>query len=435
MLLPRKVLYVVLAFCVAVWLLTNNQAEEVLTAAPHRLAEPADELSGKQTTEQAVRKAVDLCNRDNKNNKNGHVSCILIRNAVVTSSAVHAPEVDNSNLPRQFPPLGASRHHMRPIRFSSEASNLDCEAVEVGHFQSPVIGAHWENAWHTIADFFVMLFHTLQPVLRENIRVVWFTRTGRGQLNKGCSTGPECRQQTLFDPFARFFSPANIKFVEDGAPPVRVKYLIVGLNTRCSPIPTEDVGTAECQKNLRELRDKLLEVYDIPLQRNASKVCPSVHFMSRQGDRYRHITPFDDLQLQLKRKYGDAFPGCTGGVRVLKITSRMSFRDQLLSIYNNSVLVAGRGGGTALSIFLPSGGLYVSLSGFDRWSPYRDLVPAWITLRHVEVDLVHHEDWRKPPQWFGSGKNRYIDPNRAAYRVDPVPVSSRIVENIVQWAK
>ena len=215
---------------------------------------------------------------------------------------------------------------------------------------------------------------------------------------------------------------------------VHVDYLVIGLNTRCSPIATENVGVPVCQVALRGVREKLLQVYNIPPTVVHSKSdCPTIHLMSRQGEKYRHVTPFAEMNNALEKEFLSRLGCGKTNISIFRIVRSMSFADQVRSITNCSVLVAGRGGGTALSIFLPQGGLYVSLSSFDKWSPYRDLVPHWISLRHVEVGLVHHEDYRRPAQVFGSGKNKYIDPNRAAYLVKPKETSAKILDAIVEW--
>jgi hypothetical protein len=155
------------------------------------------------------------------------------------------------------------------------------------------------------------------------------------------------------------------------------------------------------------------------------KRCPETHFMSRQGDVYRHMTPFDAVVEELRASY--VARGCDPdrSLAVLKLSSSLPFAEQVRSVANRTVLVAGRGGGTTLSIFLPDGGLYLSVSGFDRWSPFRDLVPRWVRLEHLEVALVHHMDPSRPPQQFKAGGKGYVDPNRAAYRIDPADKISR----------
>lgn len=429
--------------CIAVYLMLFPVGNETESTHASIVANEAPNTGGEHPNSQPeelelARRAVDLCNADLRNNKRRHIGCVLIRNAVVRDNAVYLDPLHNRDLQlQQYPPDGATRHHMKPIRFihqnglhASFSAIPAQELIGLAYYQAPVIGAHWINAWHTIADFFVTLFHTVQPLLDHKSNVTWLTRTAKGQLNKGCATPSQCSRLALFEPFSRLFGH-RVVFVDDAsAGSIYVKHLVVGLNTRCSPIPTEEVGVPLCQSNLRSVRDTLLMLFDIPHVRTVSVEearCPTVHIMSRQGDYYRHMTPFPDLISEMRRLFAVAYPTCAEALHVIKLSGKMSFREQILSVYNHSVLFAGRGGGTAYSIFVPDGGVYVSVSGFDQWSPYRDLIPKWIHLEHITVDLVHHEDWRKPPLWFGSGKSRYQDPNRAAYLVKPTEVAEKTI--------
>lgn len=412
----------------------SSRASESDAAAVTQVPEsiPIQTVAVANVIDHTLDQAVRQCNEDRRNNLGGHVSCILLRNAVVTNSEVRYERSSNSGISLdRFPPGRATRHHMKQIILTPADNVVDAalRRVEVGYYQSPVKGAHWENAWHTIADFFVMLFHTVEPI--SKLSPVWFTRTGMDQLRQGCHDPKSCASNTLFDPFAKYFN-GGVVFVTSTMEPVFVAYLVIGINTRCSPIATEDVGVKACQDNLRAVRERLLSIYDITSTNVQPKMCPTIHMMSRQGEKYRHITPFLEMNDALAGEISSRLR-CIGTVTIIRIGRSMSFADQIRSVANFSVLIAGRGGGTALSIFLPVGGLYVSLSSFDRWSPYRDLVPNWIQLKHVEVGLVHHEDFRRPAQVFGSGKNRYVDPNRAAYLVKPREVATKIVDAIVEW--
>lgn len=397
------------------------------------------------------------CNRDLKNNVDRHVGCFVVRNAVFWNGRVRFHRSENAELPQEFPGrLSApSRHHMRSISlqawrdadeerqaFSSTASTptsmspnaIAMRNVTLAYYQAPVIGAQYRNAWHTFGDFFTMLHHTVAPLMyegnstrkwsREVIPPLWWlTRTARTQLRKDCASQEQCQQSVLFDPFAQLFE-GRVSFV-DVAPqsplPLRVEYLLIGLNSRCSPIPTDDVEIEECHVNLELVRDRVLAMYGHGPQRavtEAERKCPQVHIMSRQGDHYRHMTPFNELLQHLTTEFNKTFEGCPlSNLQVIKLTSKMPFVDQILSLRNVTVLWAGRGGGTAYSIFLPTGGVYISISGSDRWSPYRGLVPRWIHMTHQRAKLVHPDDWRRPPPVFRSKSGSYTDPNRAAYLV------------------
>lgn len=429
LLMPAVVLVLFLWFDVH-----STALEKSDTIAPQDGSPIPSALSTQQTDSSSkIENAIRQCNADTRNNFGGHISCILVRNAVLTYNEVRYDRNSNVALSAKFPPGRPTRHHMKQIVLtpSDEIRGPTQRHFEVGYFQSPVKGAHWENAWHTIADFFFMMFHTVEPF--SSLNPVWFTRTGKDQLRQGCYDQATCMANSLFDPFVKYFS-GNVVFVTPSMDPVHVEYLVVGLNTRCSPIATEDVGSTVCQEALQGVRHKLLKAYNIPVPVVHSKHdCPTIHLMSRQGEKYRHITPFSELNDSLEKELESRLGCGKTNIHTIRIGRSMSFADQIRSIVNNSVLIAGRGGGTALSIFLPEGGLYISLSSFDRWSPYRDLIPSWIQLRHVEVGLVHHEDHRRPAQIFGSGKNKYVDPNRAAYLVNPKEVATKVVDTIVEW--
>ena len=102
-------------------------------------------------------------------------------------------------------------------------------------------------------------------------------------------------------------------------------------------------------------------------------------------------------------------------MQVISLSGKVPFEEQLNSVRNSTVLLAGRGGGTGLSMFLPSGGIFLSVSGSDRWNPTRDLVPSWISLVHYEAQMVHHESPKKPPLRFSGGA---VDANRCGYVVN-----------------
>ena len=107
----------------------------------------------------------------------------------------------------------------------------------------------------------------------------------------------------------------------------------------------------------------------------------------------------------------------------------MTFKDQIAKLQNTSLLIAGRGAGTALAIFLPIGAGYLSVSAMDRWHPTRNVIPRGYVLDHHTVRLVHHFDPRKPPQKFTTGKGQsYVDANRAGYLVDPDSLANAAVD-------
>jgi hypothetical protein len=392
-------------------------------------------------TSTRVLEAVTRCNADPKNSAKGSPSCLLLEDAVITVAGriLFDPKAGrNADIfklmdggttptgPFTFPFRGKSRHHMRPVKLEAVTEGQTIAdampaATEVGVYQEAVIGAMYLNMWHSFSDFCLMLFHTVSIFVAEpgvETPLTWVTATSRETLGSGCGTATHCLAKSLFKPFRLIFSD-RIVFVGDVAAPIRFRYLIIGINTRCSPVPTEAVGVPVCQQNIRAMRDFFLRRYGFDARRRtrpADARCPSVHVMSRQNDKYRRITPFDAMMAALRAAY--TARGCDPGqLHIVSLTNRMSFGDQIATIANSTVLLAGRGGGTGLSIFLPVGGGYLSVSGDDEWNPYRDLVPAWITLQHYRAKLVHHENHNKPPQLFG--KKGYVDANRCGYVVQP----------------
>ena len=373
----------------------------------------------------------------------------------------------------------------------------------VGLFQPPVIGAQYHNLWHTFTDYASMLFHTASPLLlppsaladeddgtntavadraakaRGNVAeardrdggnngtaasvVTWVTVAPRQQLGKGCATAGECGKLSLFDPFRRLFANHAHFVGAGGRAPTgggggdarRYRFLIVGANTRCCPVPTEGVGVPLCTRNLRRMRDYFLRLYGLPAAPRAGRlpgeevvpvsssatappvasspssppssaagvvVCPHVHVMSRQSERYRRMTPWPDILAALRGLYRAR--GCPEGhIRPVALSGALSFADQVRSVANASVLVAGRGGGTGLAMFLPVGGVYLSVSGPDRWNPWRDLEPPWLTVRHHRAQLVHHENPSLPPQKFKGGG---VDANRCGYKVVPAQLAADV---------
>jgi hypothetical protein len=432
-------------------------------AAPSPAAPIDDPRRASVTTDSGVlaEYALSACRADEHNTPGSHKSCILLRNAVVTSEEIFFEEemlLDGDKVGPvgpQFPApatskLMRSRFQLKPYRLTKAVAGhppppAAGRRTTFAILQGPVSGAQWLNVWHTIGDFFTTLFDTAQPFFEmggPEVDLEWITRPALQQVGKGCSSGSECRRLSLFEPFAKLFR-GRVTFMEPQMEPLHASFLLVGINTRCCPIPMTGVGTEYCQRNLRAARDAILRMYSLPTDLRAadvgrlpsaerddrqpassSRACPEAHLMSRQGDVYRHMTPFKDIVEDLQASFGRR--GCdAASLRVVKLSGGLPFGEQVRSVANMSVLIAGRGGGTTLSMFLPQGGLYLSVSGFDRWSPFRDLVPSWIHLEHLEVQLVHHTDPSRPPQSFKAGGKSYVDPNRAAYRVDPPSKISR----------
>lgn len=394
--------------------------------------------------EALLENAVRACNADVRNNPRGHAGCLLLRDVVIDGDKFHYDAARNPAAPQvvaPFPVIGATRHHMAPITlqpykssalFAAAPATRDAAVgAEVVYYQSPVLGAMWVNMWHTLADYFLMVFHTVGDlVVNHGVPLHFMTRTGKAALRKGCATPEACEAMALFSPFATLFSRGKFSFLHEGRKKSRHAFVLIGINTRCSPIATEELAVPECHAALRGMRDFLLSRNALdPLAAVSSerRRCPTVHFMSRQGDKYRHMTPFEDSVAAVRRELQRrGCPSTENDVRVIKLHGGMSFAEQVRSVNNHTVLIAGRGGGTALMPFLPIGGGFLSVSGFDKWNPFRDLEPAWLAIHHYEAQLVHHENPQSPPQKFCSKGKCYVDPNRAAYRIDPTALAAAL---------
>ena len=451
----RRIVLLVLPFLLVMWMLGRQSASlnsDIVEGAAPATSDVRDGVSqgttrvpGAVTSDAAAlaEYALSSCRAD-EHNTPGHKSCILLKNAIVTHDMIYYEEEirldgDRSAVGDVFPAPPSSKHmrsrfQLKPYVLKKVAPGdrpvQTSRRTTFAMLQGPVSGAQWLNVWHTIADFFSTLYDTAQPFFEMGGKAVdleWITRPALHHVGKGCATGVDCRRLSLFDPFERLFG-GRVTFMEPSMEPLAAQYLLIGINTRCCPIPMTGVGTEYCHRNLKATRDKILSFYGLPVDRHmtqADLLCPHVHFMSRQGDVYRHMTPFAEVVGDLEgsfRQRGEARgTACSSAdhLRVIKLSGSLPFAEQVRSVANSSVLMAGRGGGTTLSMFLPLGGLYVSISGFDRWSPFRDLVPQWIHLAHVEVKLVHHLDSAKPPQMFKAGGKSYVDPNRAAYLISP----------------
>ena len=402
--------------------------------------------------ETALGQAVSDCNKDGRNNA-GHkeVSCILCRNAIITVEKVWCDLSVSSEAKislhhsTEYPPTEkagrGTRHHLRtmPIDFKTPPSDVLSKTVDaptpVGYYQSPVSGAQYLNVWHTLADFGNMAYHTIGSLLTfakekgmDRKLLTWVSRTPFHQMHRGCFDFKSCTSLPLFDLIQRLLG-GTFRLLGSEQAPLRFKFLLIGLNTRCSPIPTEDVGIPMCHTNLKNVRNALLESYGLPTERVVTKEeawCPTVHVMSRQTDRYRRITPFEEMVKALRKLYSDTLQCSSDRIRVISLSTSIPMREQIESVANSTILLAGRGGGTTLSMFLAKGGGYLSISGDDRWNPFRDLVPEWVTLEHYRAKVVHHENPDRPPQKFGAGKSAYTDPNRAGYKVVPSDVASSL---------
>uniref|UniRef100_A0A7S1QYH8 Uncharacterized protein n=2 Tax=Neobodo designis TaxID=312471 RepID=A0A7S1QYH8_NEODS len=297
----------------------------------------------------------------------------------------------------------------------------------------------YQNVWHTLSDMYLIMHHTVQPLIDAEAALTWITESPRVALGspKACGTLEACRRLSLFAAFDQLFEHRVFFASEgfgihndvhrDGGPPtttirrLRFSRVLLGLNTRCSPAPTDGLDARECHMAIEGMRRSLLRgvgLDDAAVEAPERK-CPWAHVMSRQRDKYRRITPFDDMVSALRASY--TARGCDPDrVRVYSLHGGMSLAEQIATIANSTILIAGRGGGTGYSPLLPRGGGYLSISGSDEWSPYRGLVPRWITMRHYRAKMVSHVDPSKPPQRFY--KSQIVDANRVGYVVDPAKV-------------
>ena len=240
------------------------------------------------------------------------------------------------------------------------------------------------------------------------------------------------------------------------SPAVHFHDVFLGLANRCTPIPDVTEKVDACQEVLDRMRTHVLSMYGMSPSRAAPGLAAlpegkpqptddhlNVHIMNRQGNAYRSMKPYKEVMEALRSRILQEWavelkkPVATG-IRSSSTVSHvwfdaaplhggMTFAEQVSKIHNTSVLIAGRGAGTALALFLPLGAGYLSVSAFDRWHPTRNVLPRNYVLDHHTVKLVHHLDPSKPPQRFISSKGAsYVDANRAGYLVDPERIGDAV---------
>jgi hypothetical protein len=414
--------------------------------------------------EQVVEAAVARCRRV-QGPEQRHEPCLLLRDVVLTNRmTVIVPADRNADFvallgpgrtKAKFPLNGAeTRTHLRsldvevvPSVDSLPPAPVRCPTT-LAYYGLPVSGAEaFKNVWHVIADYYLTLHHTLAGVVDAQASITWYTLTPlwvkKTPDTHACHTVGACRRERpLFEAFFRLFG-GRVEYINDGfsagaaedqrASSVRVDYLMLGINYRCSAIPDEGMDTPECQSALRGARQSLLRDMQLPVDRVVSAAelrCPAVHIVSRQRAYYRKIWPWDEFLAAVRGVLRTR--GCADAdalVRVYDFSSSVSLYTQLKSVANSTVVIAGRGAGTSWVAWLPDGGGYLSVSGRDRWQPYRQLIPSWVTFHHTTVAMVHHENpYRKPLKFFKPPK---IDANRVGYLVDP----SRIAKDLEELLK
>jgi hypothetical protein len=412
-----------------------------------RATPPRTEHADEHRALEAARVAERECREQMTNQAE---ACVVLRGAAVTNAgAILVPKRANRDFAARYPEgsgvfprtMGRSRYHLKPVRINiaddDDAALTGVEGFEpgtVGFYQQPVSGAMYRNVWHTLSDMYFTFAHTLRPLLEAHISMTWVTESPRYVFNKGCASVKECQKLALFTAFDRLFE-GRVYFARDGfadgataasKTSRRFGLLLLGINQRCSPVPTEGLDVPVCQGALRFMRDRLLRDLELPVDAAITPGdvrCPLVHVMNRQPDKYRRITPFEAMVAELRASY--TARGCPEErVAIYSLHGGMSLREQVATVANATILLAGRGGGTGYSPLLPLGAGYLSVSGNDRWSPYRGLVPQWITLRHYEARMVHHENPNKPPQKFYNPP--IVDANRIGYRVDPSEVTKAV---------
>jgi len=196
------------------------------------------------------------CNKNGRNNLKHHVSCLILHDVVFFRDGLFFNAQLNHDVPSRFPPNGKSRHHMKPIELRKadfedgsvpwKQDDIVKGQTDIAYYQSPVIGAMYVNVWHTLGDFFLMMFQTIEPLLADRIPLTWVSRTALATLGiKGaCNDLASCRTLPLFDPFDRIVD-GNVLMLTQTMKPVRFQHAVVGLNTQCSPIP-DDKGKNAC---------------------------------------------------------------------------------------------------------------------------------------------------------------------------------------------
>lgn len=418
------------------------------------------------------------CNADLHNNPSGRNSCLLLKNAAVfPDGSVHFSKSDNPDVAAAAAAGDGGSFPARSDRYFLRAAPLIAVSREelektttradrkthIGLFTHNFIGAAFDNVWHTLSDFAVCLFDTLVPLMTKsasspgsslslsdddlrNLRapVTWVTFPpgfSNFRDRSPCTSESECRKKVLFELFTKMFF--HIDFVvsdttASGAPqkkPVVFPFLVVGAATACSPVKTEGVGTARCKASLRMFRDHVLQQYGLDPDKQAVVTrasgkkqgpCPHILLMSRQRALYRKMHPWNEIVSELSAVSRESCAGSGEDLDkrffITDLDSKTPFGQQLRSVNQADIFVAGRGGGTGLCIFLPLNATYISVSLSDRWNPHRDLEPPWLVLKHFEANPVHHLDPRLPAK---KSKGR-VDANKGDYRVDPRKLADEV---------
>eukprot|EP00658_Telonema_sp_P-2_P044172 TRINITY_DN32029_c0_g1_i1.p1 TRINITY_DN32029_c0_g1~~TRINITY_DN32029_c0_g1_i1.p1 ORF type:complete len:200 (-),score=32.94 TRINITY_DN32029_c0_g1_i1:561-1160(-) len=144
--------------------------------------------------------------------------------------------------------------------------------------------------------------------------------------------------------------------------------------------------------------------------------CPQIRYVTRSTQRYRKVLPTAEFEHGLLQYFNTSFTHClVDGFTVHDFVKPLSFNyttpfdRQFHALQNVSILIAGRGAITSLSIGLPDGAAYFGLAGTsDLWEPYGHVQMQWITFKHYVTKMRRPE---KPKH------GKVLNPNSANYQI------------------
>ena len=143
--------------------------------------------------------------------------------------------------------------------------------------------------------------------------------------------------------------------------------------------------------------------------------CPQIRYVTRSKQRYRKVLPTTEFVNGLLGYFNTSFSHCLeGGLTAIDFVKPLSFNysspfdAQFRALQGVSMLIAGRGAITTLSIGLPDGAAYFGLAGpTDPWEPYGHINMEWVTFKHYVTKMRRPEKSKKA-----------LNPNNANYYVN-----------------
>eukprot|EP00760_Papus_ankaliazontas_P008329 PhM_4_TR13731/c4_g1_i1/m.25179 len=325
--------------------------------------------------------------------------------------------------------------------------NITAEDVPgVAAIIPPLPGACFRNAWHTVADYMTVMFHTLSMIRetseRDDATITVFTATcGDVYRLKECYDVESCTKPSLFwfvrEMVSRVYwfgtseatARAGPMQLSSSSPSssssryLRFPKLCIGANAECSPFHV-GLNTPTCQSNLWSFRRHFLLRGDTHNNNNVDAavssgemMCPRVVYLSRANAQYRRW--FNDkeclelLETHIAQKYCHSNNNNNNNnkfVQTVVLHGKLSAQAQIDIVHNATIIITGRGAASAFLPFLRVGGGFLSITA-DKWEPYSDMDPWWYATVHRVVKMTHHEDPRRAPVRFSFG----YDSNRCGY--------------------